>query len=259
MRVPEDATGYKAAVNDELLRFLEMARRELGGVDARAEIGGRAPESGDTVVCEISEDSRIVVVLGSETGDSSLLSVKLERLVETFLRDMPPPSVGQVRGTQDPTQHGRLRQALEDLVERAGARVAAVLDQTSPIIWGSTLAQDSDGNVDTLIASAEDVSLNAASDAQLIGKAAAALRSAGGSGGDGPLSQQGASVLLRRFAGIYALVVGYDAQASPLRVESAARKALGHIEQIVLALPPLDPEPGGKKILKFKRPFRVIR
>ena len=247
-------------MNDELLRFLELARRELGAEDARAEIGGRPPRAKNEIFCEVSSDSRIVVVLAdARMADLSLLKGKLERLVDAFLSGSSPPSIAPTRGSKDPTQHSRLQAALEQLVERSGARVAAVLDQTSPVLWGSTLSTDSSADVETLIASASDILFESATDAQLVGKAAAAFRDTETPATDGPLTNHGASVLLRRFAGIYALVLGYGAQASPLRAESAARKAQPHIEQLVLALPPLDPEPEGKKVLSFIRPFRVVR
>lgn len=49
--------------------------------------------------------------------------------------------------------------------------------------------------------------------------------------------------VVRSFAGIYALVTVFDAPFDELRTERAMRDALPRIERLVLALPPLDPEP----------------
>lgn len=47
----------------------------------------------------------------------------------------------------------------------------------------------------------------------------------------------------RGFAGIYVLVVVFDGPLDEIRVERALRDALPRIERLVLALPPLDPDP----------------
>jgi hypothetical protein len=49
--------------------------------------------------------------------------------------------------------------------------------------------------------------------------------------------------LARSFAGIYALVVVFDAPFDEIRAERAVRDSLPRIERLVLALPPFDPEP----------------
>jgi hypothetical protein len=45
------------------------------------------------------------------------------------------------------------------------------------------------------------------------------------------------------FAGIYLLVLIFDAPFDELRAERAVLDALGRIERLVLALPPHDPDP----------------
>jgi hypothetical protein len=52
-------------------------------------------------------------------------------------------------------------------------------------------------------------------------------------------------VLARSFAGIYVLVVVFDHLFDELRAERAVRESLPRIERLVLALPPLDPDPTG--------------
>jgi hypothetical protein len=49
--------------------------------------------------------------------------------------------------------------------------------------------------------------------------------------------------IARSFAGIYCLVLVFDQPFDEIRAERAVRDALPRIERLVLALPPLDPEP----------------
>ena len=53
--------------------------------------------------------------------------------------------------------------------------------------------------------------------------------------------------LVRGFANIYLLVLVFEGAFSELYVESAVVHALPAIEQMMLALPPLDPDPGAKR------------
>jgi hypothetical protein len=50
-------------------------------------------------------------------------------------------------------------------------------------------------------------------------------------------------ILARSFAGIYVLLVVFDHLFDELRAERSVRESLPRIERLVLALPPLDPEP----------------
>lgn len=61
-------------------------------------------------------------------------------------------------------------------------------------------------------------------------------------------SERGADggFLVRSFAGIYCLVLTFDQPFDEIRAERAVREALPRIERLVLALPPLDPEPVAK-------------
>ncbi len=77
-------------------------------------------------------------------------------------------------------------------------------------------------------------------------RAIAAARRGGGDDrapGGGP---DGPGWLARAFGGIYRLVLAFDAPYSELHAESAAKRALPVIERLVMALPPVDPQGGGK-------------
>jgi hypothetical protein len=60
---------------------------------------------------------------------------------------------------------------------------------------------------------------------------------------------------VRAFANIYLLVVTFEGAFSELNVESAVVHALPAIEQLLLALPPLDPEPlaKGGRVIRLRR------
>jgi hypothetical protein len=63
--------------------------------------------------------------------------------------------------------------------------------------------------------------------------------------------------LVRGFANIYLLVLVFEGAFSELYVESAVVHTLPAIEQMMLALPPVDPSPGGKRARVI--PLRGLR
>ena len=67
--------------------------------------------------------------------------------------------------------------------------------------------------------------------------------------------EDGACFLALSFAGIYVLLLVYDRPFDELRAERAAQEALPTIERLVLALPPLDPEPpiAGAGVIRMRR------
>lgn len=62
--------------------------------------------------------------------------------------------------------------------------------------------------------------------------------------------------LARSFAGIYVLVVVFDHMFDELRAERAVRDSLPRVERLVLALPPLDPQPAPHAGVVSLRPRR---
>ncbi len=57
------------------------------------------------------------------------------------------------------------------------------------------------------------------------------------------LREQDFGYVVRSFAGIYALLVVFDGPFDEIRAERAVRDGLPRVERLVLALPPLDPDP----------------
>lgn len=70
------------------------------------------------------------------------------------------------------------------------------------------------------------------------------------------ISREGSSYLVLSFSGIYLLCLVFDGDFDELRAERAAQESLPRIERLVLALPPLDPDPqpvGGVVALRRRR------
>jgi hypothetical protein len=59
--------------------------------------------------------------------------------------------------------------------------------------------------------------------------------------------------LARSFAAIYVLVLAFDRSFDEIRAERAIRDSLHRIERLVLALPPLDPQPLGQVMALRRR------
>ncbi len=71
------------------------------------------------------------------------------------------------------------------------------------------------------------------------------------------VSRENAFYLVLSFSGIYLLCLVFDGEFDELRAERAAQESMPRIERLVLALPPLDPDPqpvGG--VAALRRPRR---
>ncbi len=131
-----------------LLRFLEIVRRELGASDVRGEIGGREPGPG-AVWATTAGGIRIVAIFDTP-ADLSDKAAKMRARAEAFASlgsiDEPvhPPSPRFGAGHE-------LDEALDFLAQRARASAALVIDDTSPVIWGSSLVPHGPEDVDEAI------------------------------------------------------------------------------------------------------------
>ena len=118
-----------------LLRLLELACRDLGATDARAEIGGRDPTDPCLVWCHSQNGLRIVLVFEKPPADGATRRDKLRSLVDSFAS-----ATEDVRPSLHPAGPGALRRRLDDtlelLRERAGATAVVVIDTSSPEVWG---------------------------------------------------------------------------------------------------------------------------
>ncbi|MEM9072981.1 MAG: hypothetical protein AAGE52_31035 [Myxococcota bacterium] len=120
---------------DDLHRMLALTAREFGADDARLELGGRDP--GDDVVwCSLPDGVHRLVVIydGPMPEPVSQLRERLRMFAETFTGTLG--SLKAPRAAPDPRRS--LDDALEVLAHQAEANDAFVVDETSPMIWGSS-------------------------------------------------------------------------------------------------------------------------
>jgi hypothetical protein len=161
-----------------------------------------------------------------------------------------------------------LHDELVAICSRSGALNAIVVDANSPIIWGAALrrglvprsADDSavvgieepanDGSPlesRTLLSSRHALGVVRGWEDLAALRRGKRLRRVE-RGGQSPL-------LAHSFAGIYVLILVFDAAFDELRAERAVLEALPRIERLVLALPPLDPPPSeGAGAMAIRKP-----
>jgi hypothetical protein len=285
---------------EDLLRFLDLVRRELNCQDARFEFGGEVPRESDRVWASVPGGWRVVARFDRlAEPDREPRSEKLQTLVEAF------SGVGSVLQVRSPRFTGssatrELDDALALLAEKADALRAVVIDEDSPVLWGSSEVPSGIEDVETamwigeLADSAAAVGIDLVELVQLepeqlreriatleprklrerlirklphvreLGshrdpegwkahfatcRAIAAVRRA-------PerheATEDELGWLARDFAGIYHVILVYDGPFSELGAARVMLRALPAIENLVLALPPIDPTPKGARVLQFK-------
>jgi hypothetical protein len=228
-----------------LERLLGLVKQELGASDARIELGGEPPKDERLVVAPLGDPAlRVVAVFSAPVAEREVAERRLAALVSGF-RDTAEQSVASLAGLSVPENSARARldTELTHLSTRAGAVRAVVFDLSSPVIWGASLLDG--GN-----AVAANQNLEAWV-SELRSERADELRSAYGHVVRLTLAD-GAECLARAFAGIYVLSLAFrDVLSEPVAV-GALLHAAEAVERLVLALPPVDPEPGGK-VLRLPR------
>lgn len=220
-------------------RFLELVVRELGASDARLEIGGKEPDLAQCVRYRLTNGWRVVALFDEPPTERAALERRLAAMSESFLgaiEQATGPQGAPPSRTPPDIAGRRLDDELTRLTERAGARCAMVFDLASPVVWGASRTESADD--DKLF---EDAILRVR-DAQKELRAGHTTR----------LSvRTDLECFARPFAGLYVLgLVCQGAISEPVAV-GALLHALPLIERLVLALPPVDPSPGGAKVLRM--------
>jgi hypothetical protein len=219
-------------------RFLDLIVRELGASDARLEIGGKDPDETRTLWYQLSSGWRVVAIFDEVPREGTALARRLATMAETFLSTIEQATTQGASSSRTPPDiAGRqLDDELSRLTERAGARGAIVFDLASPVVWGASRG-DSDDSDKVL----EDAIIR-------IRASQKELRA----GHTSRFSMEGdLECFARPFAGLYVLsLVCQGAISEPVAV-GALLHALPLIERLVLALPPVDPSPGGAKIMRM--------
>jgi hypothetical protein len=124
---------------DALRRLLELTQRELGADDVRIEIGLREPEPRHAW-CELAGGYRLVAIFDVAPEDLDDKRTRLAAIAQTFAATLSSgiedgPHV--VTGTELAVH--ALDETLAALARVAHATAAVVVDERSPVIWGSSL------------------------------------------------------------------------------------------------------------------------
>jgi hypothetical protein len=224
-----------------LERLLGLVKHELGANDARIELGGEPPADEKSVVAALGEPSvRIVAVFSQAVADRPSAERRLAALVSNF-GDTVGQSLTSLAGLPLPhdSARARLDAELTHLAQRSGAVRSFVFDLGSPVIWGASL-------IDAADAAAENDHLERWV-SELRSERTEELKSAYGHVVRLTLAD-GAECLARSFGGIYVLTLAFRGALSEPVAMGALIHAVEAVERLVLALPPIEPPPGGKVI-----------
>lgn len=123
---------------DNLLRFLDLVRRELDCQDAHFEFGGEPPRESDRLWVAVQGGWRLVTRFDTlSEADREAREAKLETLVDTFAGIGNQLQVRSPRMAR-PSASQEVDDALALLAEKAAALRAVVIDEDSPVMWGSS-------------------------------------------------------------------------------------------------------------------------
>jgi hypothetical protein len=224
-----------------LHRFLELLQRELAAQDAWLQLGGAAPTDDRLLWNEVRSSMRIVVRYAEPPAGRAELAARLAVLCATFriTLDAAADTAAAVPGPPTDMARRRLDEELGALAERAGSSRAFVFDFDSPVIWGASVVRAAQ------VLPANQVLERAV--AELREQRADELRKAHGHTVRLTLDS-GQEALVRPFASIYVLTLLFDEPVSEPIALGAVLHAVGVIERLVMALPPVDPDPGAKVI-----------
>jgi hypothetical protein len=260
------------AVQPDLDRFVALVARELGAHDVRVLSPAETSEAIDErlELRGVTADGRIVQVRWLEPlvdgVDREAKQRRLDMLAGTFDAAAESPPLPSSR----PPASQSLRLELQGLCERAAALNALVIDANSPVLWGAARGRDivPEAWVASPPPAESDAAPPSADDAGLAEACRHALKSVRGLVELSTIrkgkrirhvEREGASpFLVHSCAGIYLLTLVFAAAFDELRAERAVIESLPRIERLVLALPPLNPEPPrqGGGVVSMRRPRR---
>ena len=133
---------------DHLERFLELVRRELGGEDAHFELGGHPPTDPKLLWAAIADGWRVVARL-PEPDPPAAKRDKLEALVASF-SSLEGQLQRRLPRTNRAVAAAEVDDALGLLAASGQALRAVVIDEDSPMLWGSSEAPRGPEDVEAL-------------------------------------------------------------------------------------------------------------
>ena len=276
--------GSGQPVQPDLDRFVALVARELDAHEVRvlepAEVSSPALDESRELRA-LTADGRTVAAKWREPlapgVDREAKQRRLEMLASTFdARDESSQgpssrSPSSRSPSSRPPASLSLRVELQSLCDRAVAINALVIDANSPILWGAAWGRDivpeawTASPPPTDAESAPPPSVDEARLAEVSRQALQAVRGLV----ELPAIRKGKRVrhverngeapfLVHSCAGIYLLTLVFADSFDELRAERAVLESLPRIERLVLALPPLDPDPPrkGAGVVSMRRPRR---
>lgn len=252
----------------DLERFLALVCRELAAEEARVlEADESAQDDDRAVVCAFGDGRRVQARFAEPPADREAKQRRLEMLAGTF--DTVVEETVHGRRSRPPVVTS-LHDELSALCTRAGALNVIVIDANSPVVWG---AAHPEGVVQQPpLASSPRMAEAPANDEgeRSGGMEVLSRRAVHAARGLPELAalRKGKHVrhlerdaetpfVAYSFGSIYLVVVVYGGPFDELRAERSVVDSLPRIERLVLALPPLDPQPfAGASAVAVRRPRR---
>ncbi len=263
-------------------RFVSLAKRELLADDVRLlALGEPTPDAPNVLVTRLSDGRHIVASFATAPKDRDALERRLSMLASTFSDALaaPPSEKTRIR----PPVATSLHEELKALAARARAVDVVVVDGDSPGVWGcasvparprartdlllrevsdrelSSQVSDDSSPMQNDVTAPEESSpmasfvdsdeIDEAQEPEVTRRALASLRRLPALAGLHKgrhvrhVEREGSFYLAISFSNLYLLCLVFDGDFDELRAERAAHDALPRIERLVLALPPLDPDP----------------
>ncbi len=129
-----ERNGAREGLVDNLFRLLELVKNELKAEDARIELGGKPPSDERLIWVPLAEGQRVVAVVAVDDDEREASRLRLRELVSAFQGSLSQlPTQREMVKPQD-----ALDDALEVLAHQAHARLALVIDDASPMLWGTS-------------------------------------------------------------------------------------------------------------------------
>jgi hypothetical protein len=136
-----------------LSRLLDLVQHELGAADARAEYGGKEPQDERLIWAPLPNGWRLVAVFERPPEKRDELGERLRVLAEAFGSTASTLTHGRPVLTRALASR-RLDEQLEYLAVHASAIRAVVIDESSPVVWGSSEPRRGSEDVDSAIRTA---------------------------------------------------------------------------------------------------------
>lgn len=240
----EGKTRYSRSMDLGLERFLELVKAELKAVDVRIEIGGATPTDPKVVWTRIQGgNARVVAVLESAVRSETDLELRLATLTRSFTETVERSARAVERSFESASARERLDHELSALAKRSGAERAAVFDVSSPMVWGASAIEEAASEHANQELEGWIGALRESHTEELRGARGHVVR----------LTVGERECLAKMFGGIYVMALSFTGALSEPVAVGALLHAADTIERLVMALPPIDPPPGGKVIRLPKR------